>query len=364
MCPTRGAPAAVDAPPEWGRSGHRHSNAASSPFEDAAPLTASRLAENHGHQLTGNFDLKHGIRHLLAGGGGAVVMVGSPCAVRGFCFQEHAYSASKGGIAALMRVMAIDYAPHNIRVNACIPGLIDTPMNAHVMDDPELLETWSATIPTKRPGTAEEVRGDLFLASDDASTFSVFVRRGRWTVGGVKRPRFARPSPRVQTRRGTMATHHESIEIETEAMPTFYDMTDQVREIVARSNIMDGIAVVFSQHTSCSVIIQEESHDTTYFGTKYLFQDLLDVLEALIPRCRREGQYLHPGPEHIEYVVEALGELPAWSLNTDAHLRSCLLAGRVHSHCQRMARSHEFGRSTLSTLTAFDPGSALPGCRW
>lgn len=127
-----------------------------------------------------------------------------------------------------------------------------------------------------------------------------------------------------------MATHHESIEIETEAIPTFYDMTDQVREIVARSNIMDGIAVVFSQHTSCSVIIQEESHDTTYFGTKYLFQDLLDVLEVLIPRCRREGQYLHPGPEHIEYVVQALGELPAWSLNTDAHLRSCLL-GRSES---------------------------------
>ncbi|MEZ4515961.1 MAG: SDR family NAD(P)-dependent oxidoreductase [Chloroflexota bacterium] len=90
--------------------------------------------------LTGQFlTCKHGVRHLLKTGAGAVVMVGSPCGEKGFCFKEHAYTASKGGIVSLMRVMALDYAPHNIRVNACIPGFIDTPMNAHVMRDQELL---------------------------------------------------------------------------------------------------------------------------------------------------------------------------------------------------------------------------------
>jgi thiamine phosphate synthase YjbQ (UPF0047 family) len=72
-------------------------------------------------------------------------------------------------------------------------------------------------------------------------------------------------------------------------------------------------------------MIQEESHDTTYNGTKYLLQDLLDVFQVLIPQCRREGQYLHPGPQHIVYATEELGESPVWSLNTDAHLRSCLM---------------------------------------
>lgn len=132
--------------------------------------------------LTGQFlTCKHGVRHLLEGDGGAVVMTGSPCAVRGFCFKEHAYSASKAGITALMQVMALDYAPHNIRVNAVIPGFIDTPMNAHVMRDPELLEMWSSSIPMKRPGKAEEVASViLFLASDEAS----YVLGSAFTVDG------------------------------------------------------------------------------------------------------------------------------------------------------------------------------------
>jgi len=121
--------------------------------------------------LTGQFlTCKHGVRHLLEAGAGAVVMTASPCGERGFCFKEHAYSSSKGGIMSLMRVMALDYIPHNIRVNACIPGFIDTPMNAHVMSDPELLKMWSDTVPLKRPGAADEVASViLFLASDEAS---------------------------------------------------------------------------------------------------------------------------------------------------------------------------------------------------
>lgn len=143
------------------------------PFEDSMadslPIEVwRRIIDTN---LTGQFlTCKFGIRHLLEGGGGAVVMVGSPCGEKGFCFKEHAYSASKGGIMSLMKVMAIDYAPYKIRVNACIPGFIDTPMNAHVMVDPDLLKTWSDTIPMKRPGTSEETAAViLFLASDEAS---------------------------------------------------------------------------------------------------------------------------------------------------------------------------------------------------
>lgn len=121
--------------------------------------------------LTGQYlACKHGVRYLLEEGGGAVVMTASPCGLKGFCFREHAYSASKGGVMALMKVMALDYAPHNVRVNAVIPGFIDTPMNAHVMSDQPLLETWTSTIPIKRVGTAEETAAViLFLASDEAS---------------------------------------------------------------------------------------------------------------------------------------------------------------------------------------------------
>jgi NAD(P)-dependent dehydrogenase (short-subunit alcohol dehydrogenase family) len=121
--------------------------------------------------LTGQFlTCKHGARHLLAAGGGAIVCLGSNTGFLGMATNEPAYSASKGGIFAMMKVMAIDYARLNIRVNMVIPGFIDTPMNAPVMKDPEELAYWSNQIPIGRTGTAEECASAiLWLASDEAS---------------------------------------------------------------------------------------------------------------------------------------------------------------------------------------------------
>lgn len=132
--------------------------------------------------LTGQFlACKHGIRHLLASGGGAVVCVGSPCGVMGICTNEPAYSASKAGVMSMARVMANDYVGQGIRVNTVIPGLIDTPMNDYVMRDPALLQQWTSGIPSKRAGTADETASViLFLASDEAS----YVVGASWAVDG------------------------------------------------------------------------------------------------------------------------------------------------------------------------------------
>lgn len=127
-----------------------------------------------------------------------------------------------------------------------------------------------------------------------------------------------------------MAVHHETFEIETGMLPAFVDVTDRVKEITAASGITDGILLVYSQHTTCSVFIQEDAHDETYFGIKYLHQDMLDGLEKIFPQCRKEGQYMHPGPKCLAYCWEHYQEPPAWTLNTDAHLRSALL-GRSQS---------------------------------
>jgi NAD(P)-dependent dehydrogenase (short-subunit alcohol dehydrogenase family) len=121
--------------------------------------------------LTGQFlACKHGARHLLASGGGAIVCLGSNVAYLGMATNEPAYSASKGGILAMMKVMAIDYARLNIRVNMVIPGFIDTPMNAPVMRDPKELAYWSNQVPLGRAGTPDECAAAiLWLASDEAS---------------------------------------------------------------------------------------------------------------------------------------------------------------------------------------------------
>ena len=123
-----------------------------------------------------------------------------------------------------------------------------------------------------------------------------------------------------------MAVYHGRFEVQSKNyIPNFHDVTDKVKEIVSSSGIKNGVAVVYSQHTTCSVMIQEDSYDTLSNGQKYLLQDLLDVFEKIIPKCVREGQYWHPGPKLIKNAVEKLGEERAWALNTDAHLRSSIV---------------------------------------
>lgn len=121
-----------------------------------------------------------------------------------------------------------------------------------------------------------------------------------------------------------MKVHREQIALKSEKNhPTFHDVTKQVKEILAKSGIQNGICVVYSHHTTCSVMTQECSHDHTYYGLEYLQQDLVDIMEKLVPQCLAEGQYRHPGPKHIDFALNEANEVGAWtSLNTDAHLRS------------------------------------------
>lgn len=119
-----------------------------------------------------------------------------------------------------------------------------------------------------------------------------------------------------------MKVYRESITVQSEGLhPTFHDVTKQVKEIVAKSGVKNGICVVYSHHTTCSVIMQECSHDYTYFDLEYLQQDLCNIMEKMVPTCRVEGQYMHPGKKHIEFAY-SVGDEPYASLNTDAHLRS------------------------------------------
>jgi NAD(P)-dependent dehydrogenase (short-subunit alcohol dehydrogenase family) len=118
---------------------------------------------------------KYVIPSMLAQGRGCIIMIASPCGMLGFT-RLAAYSTSKGGIFGLMRSMAADYAPDHIRVNAIVPGTIDTPMNAEEFQIPGAREKWAAAAPAARLGTGNDVAGmAVFLASDDAD----------YCVGGV-----------------------------------------------------------------------------------------------------------------------------------------------------------------------------------
>ena len=122
-----------------------------------------------------------------------------------------------------------------------------------------------------------------------------------------------------------MKLYRETFQVTSNGMrPTFHMVTDRVSEALKNSGVQDGICVVYSHHTTCSVMIQECSFDHTYNGLEYLQQDLVDVFEQIMPTCRGEGQYVRPGPE-LTAVSKEHGEDKPETLNTDAHLRSSII---------------------------------------
>ena len=127
-----------------------------------------------------------------------------------------------------------------------------------------------------------------------------------------------------------MTSYRGSITIESPARQEFFDITPQVQAFLQDSGCSDGILLVYTAHTSCCVILQEESEDVTYYGTQLLLQDTLNALAKIAPPTRHEGQYLHPGPIHIRNAGELRGELAQWGLNTDGHILSSIL-GRSES---------------------------------
>lgn len=111
-------------------------------------------------------------RELVAAGTrGAIVNLASTAALVGDGSEPSAhYNSSKAGVLALTKQMAIELAPHGIRVNCVCPGVIDTPM-LRVMDDPEGgAEFVRTSVPLARLGAAADVaRVIAFLASDESA---------------------------------------------------------------------------------------------------------------------------------------------------------------------------------------------------
>jgi NAD(P)-dependent dehydrogenase (short-subunit alcohol dehydrogenase family) len=123
---------------------------------------------------------KYAIPSMLGNGGGSIIHVASPTGIFGFA-RLTAYSASKGGVIGLTRSMAIDYAPDHIRVNAIIPGSIDTPMNSREFSDPSVRKFWADATPARRLGEPKDLGGiAVFLACDD----SEYCVGGLFTVDG------------------------------------------------------------------------------------------------------------------------------------------------------------------------------------
>ena len=131
-----------------------------------------------------------------------------------------------------------------------------------------------------------------------------------------------------------MAVYKETIEgIQSKGVsPTYVDITAEVREIIKKSGIKNGICSVISPHITCSVFFEEYVHDRMPNGKEFIFQDLDNCLEKIIPNQTAWGQYFYPGLKHFEDVEswpDIKKYLPSGTreelFNADAHLKATLI---------------------------------------
>ncbi|MBC7291873.1 MAG: SDR family oxidoreductase, partial [Actinotalea sp.] len=170
---------------EHGRLDVLVNNAGLGANHDALDVTEADWDELMDVNLKGLFFVTQAAaRVMVAQRYGRIVHLGSQAGVVGI--RRHAvYSASKGGVAMLTKVLALEWAPHGVTVNAVAPTFIRTPGTAERLDDPEFAADVLARIPVGRFGTTTDVAGAvLYLASPAAGlvTGTTLTVDGGWTA--------------------------------------------------------------------------------------------------------------------------------------------------------------------------------------
>jgi meso-butanediol dehydrogenase / (S,S)-butanediol dehydrogenase / diacetyl reductase len=130
--------------------------------------------------------MKHQARQMMRQGSGAIVNIASLNAHVPM-HAGSAYVAAKAGVEMLSRNGALEYAEFGLRVNAILPGLVQTKLTRRHFDNPDTLAAFEQRIPMGRPAQPEEIAAPaLYLASEDASYVNgaSLLVDGAWAVSG------------------------------------------------------------------------------------------------------------------------------------------------------------------------------------
>jgi len=170
---------------ELGRIDVLFNNAGISPTDDGSVLDTSLEAWQRVQDVNLKsvfLCCKHGIPHLLEGGGGSVINTASFVATMGAATSQISYSASKGAVLSLSRELGVQFAREGVRVNALCPGPVDTPLLRELFaKDAAAAARRLIHVPMGRFARAEEIAAAaLFLASDESS----YVNASTFLVDG------------------------------------------------------------------------------------------------------------------------------------------------------------------------------------
>jgi NAD(P)-dependent dehydrogenase (short-subunit alcohol dehydrogenase family) len=170
---------------EFGRIDVLFNNAGISPTDDASVLDTTLEAWQRVQDVNLKsvfLCCKHGIPHLIAGGGGSVINTASFVATMGSATSQISYTASKGGVLALSRELGVEFARHGVRVNALCPGPVDTPLLRELFaKDPVAAARRLVHVPAGRFASVREIAyAVLFLAGDE----STYVNATSFMVDG------------------------------------------------------------------------------------------------------------------------------------------------------------------------------------